>query len=160
MSLRGGFQLKKIHVEAVISAATVVLCALALKEAWGYEGETGLLPRAVLVISLALTALWLLKVLVRCARDSGEAIAFHADGIKRVIVLILAGAALMAGFNTLGFYTTTALVVPLTAWGLGYRSVPGLLLGTVLFVLLLVAVFYWLLKVPLPPELLFPGHGG
>ena len=152
--------MKKIHIEAVISAATVVLCALALQEAWGYEGETGLLPRAVLVISLILTGLWFLKAIVRCVRDSGQPMTFEAQGVKRVVVLLLAGTALMAGFNTLGFYTTTALVVPLTALGLGYRSVKGLLLGTVLFVLLLVAVFYFLLKVPLPPELLFPGHGG
>lgn len=158
--LFGGSHLKKIYVEAVFSAASVTLCALGLHQAWQYEGETGLLPRAVLLISLILTALWLVKVLWRCVHDSGPTIEFNALSVKRVVVLVLAGAGLMIGFNSLGFYTTTALVVPLTAVGLGYRDIKGLLIGTGLFVLLLVAVFYLLLKVPLPPELLFAGHGG
>lgn len=156
---RGGFHLKKIQIEAVFAAAAVIFCAIGMREAWRYNGETGLLPRAVLVISLVLTSLWLLKVLVGCARDSGSPIEVSAAGTKRVLVLIVAGAALMIGFSSLGFYTTTAVVVPLTAYGLGYRNIKGLLIGTGLFVVLLVAVFRLLLKVPLPPELLLSGFG-
>jgi hypothetical protein len=43
--------------------------------------------------------------------------------------------------------------------GLGYRRPIGLVISTVLFVALLVAVFRLLLGVPLPPELLLTLFG-
>lgn len=150
--------MKQIHVEALIAVVSVLLCALGFQHALGYQGETGLLPRAVLLIALVLTSIWLVKTLWRCRSDTSEPLAPTPLVFRRVAVLICAAAVFLLGFEFVGFYTTSAVVVPVTAWGLGYRHKTGLLIGTVLFVLLLLGVFNWLLKVPLPAELLFSMH--
>lgn len=150
-----GTILRKTYVEALIAAVSVLFCVLAFRQALSYQGETGLLPRAVLLIALVLTSIWLVKTLWRCRSDTSDPVVPTPLLLMRVTVLICAAAVFLFGFEFVGFYTTSAIVVPATAWGLGYRHKTGLLIGTVLFVLLLIGVFNWLLKVPLPAELLF-----
>ncbi|BBI64888.1 hypothetical protein HSBAA_61940 [Vreelandella sulfidaeris] len=58
----------------------------------------------------------------------------------------------MAGVSLIGFYTTTAVMVPLVAWSFGYRDIKRLLLADLIFTGGLAIIFALLMGQDLPTE--------
>ena len=146
--------MSKTLVEAVGAAGVLALSCFGVLEAWKYEGEGGLMPRSVMVLAIVLSGMWLVESIAVMRRGTSAQVDVAPIPLRSVLMLLGAGLALVLGMQFLGFFTSAAIVVPTLAFGLGYRRPMGLILGTVLFVVLLVSVFRLLLGVPLPPELL------
>lgn len=152
--------MRKAAVETGAASLTCILSLLGLFEAWRYGGEGGLLPRAVMMFLVLLSAIWIIQSLVALSRGPAVMIAPSPQQLRLAAVLVTAGLALIFGMSKLGFYTTATLVVPLTAYALGYRQLKVIALGTALFLAILIAVFHYLLSVPLPREILLDLFGG
>jgi putative tricarboxylic transport membrane protein len=144
----------KFSVEIIAALGVLALSGMGLLEAWSYSGEGGLMPRGVMIAGMVLSGTWLVESIasLRYGRQSPAGGAPIPKGAA--VMLLGAGLALLLGIQFVGFFTSAAVVVPVLAMGLGYRRPLGLLIGTVLFVVLLIAVFRLLLGVPLPPEIL------
>ena len=92
---------------------------------------------------------------------AGRAERLEATGVdlSRFVLILAVGAAYVAGFVWLGFFTSTVIMVPAVAWMLGYREPKVILLTTLSITLVLYAVFRLLLGVPLPEEALWSLFG-
>ena len=144
--------MRKAKIE---TGASLLVCAISIFgfwEAWGYSGEGGLMPRAVMALMIVLSIIWVLQSVRALQLGAGDMIAPTPAQWRSAAMLVAAGLALLFGMRLIGFYTSAAIIVPVLGYGLGYRNLRGLALGTLLFLLLLVAVFRLLLAVPLPPE--------
>lgn len=146
--------MRRAVLETGFSLAACALSMLGLMEAWRYNGEGGIMPRGVLILTLFLSALWVIQSLLALRRENPKTISASPAQLRGALMLVVAGIALLFGMQKIGFFTTAAVLVPALAWGLGYREPKGLAIGTVLFLALLIAVFQQLLKVPLPPEII------
>lgn len=144
--------MKKAAVETGVSLLVTLLSIFGFLEALSYAGEGGLMPRVVMALAILLSGIWALQSARTVLAGSGEVIAPNAQQLWSAAMLIVAGIALLLGIRHVGFYTSAAVIVPLLGYGLGYRNLRGLAIGTVLFLILLIAVFRLLLAVPLPPE--------
>lgn len=152
--------MERAKVETGAALASLFLSALGLIEAWGYSGEGGMMPRAVMLLMVALSAIWSAQSIARLGRYSDQIINATPQQLRGAGLLAVAGLALVIGMQYVGFFTTAIVVLPAVAYGLGYREPKGLLLATGLFMLLLIVVFRIFLAVPLPAELLFSFMGG
>ena len=146
--------MRKAIVESGVALLVGAMSILGFREAWGYSGEGGLMPRGVTAFMIVLSAIWFAQSVKAVSEGAAERIAPTPEQIRAAGLLVLAAAALLLGMQYIGFYTSAAIVVPLLGYGLGYRKLQGLALATALFLLLLIAVFRLLLAVPLPPEAL------
>ena len=71
---------------------------------------------------------------------------------KRFAIMLGATLVYIVLLPEVGFFTSSALFVPITAAALGFRRPVYLAVTTLIFIVLLYALFVVLLKRPLPPE--------
>lgn len=144
--------MRKAKIE---TGASLIVCAISILgfwEAWGYAGEGGLMPRGIMALMILLSAIWLIQSARALLHGAGDMIVPSPKQLRSAGMLVAAGLGLLFGMKLIGFYTSAVIIVPMLGYGLGYRNLRGLAMGTLLFLLLLVAVFRLLLAVPLPPE--------
>lgn len=146
--------MERAKVETGAALVSLLFSVLGLIEAWGYSGEGGMMPRAVMLFMVALSAIWSVQSTARLGRQSDQIISATPQQLRRAGMLAVAGLFLLIGMQYLGFFTTAVFVLPALAYGLGYRELKGLAIATGLFMLLLIVVFRIFLAVPLPAELL------
>lgn len=152
--------MERAKVETGVALVSLLFSALGLIEAWGYSGEGGMMPRAIMLLMVALSAIWCIQSAARLGRHSGEIISATSQQPRGAALLAIAGLLLLFGMQYMGFFTTAVFVLPAVAYGLGYSDPKGLAIATGLFMLLLIVVFRIFLAVPLPAELLFSFMGG
>lgn len=151
--------MNRFLVETIGASGVLALSGLGLLEAWKYSGEGGLVPRVVMILAIMLSGAWLVEAIASMRRGRQAPASGAPIPIRSVVMLLGAGLALLLGMQFVGFFTSTVIIVPALAFGLGYRQPLGLLIGTALFVVLLIVVFRLLLGVPLPPEALLKLFG-
>ena len=147
--------MERAKIETGAGLFSLLLSILGLIEAWSYSGEGGMMPRAVMVLMVVLSAIWCVQSVTRLGHHRDQKITATPQQLRGAGLLAIAGLALLFGMHYLGFFTTAVIVLPTVAYGLGYREPRGLVIATALFMFLLVIVFRFLLAVPLPQELLF-----
>ncbi|MEZ5725432.1 MAG: tripartite tricarboxylate transporter TctB family protein [Paracoccaceae bacterium] len=152
--------MERAKIETGAALVSLLFSVLGLIEAWGYSGEGGMMPRAVMLSMVALSVIWSAQSAVRLGRQSDQVISATPQQLRGAGMLAAAGLFLLIGMQYLGFFTTAVFVLPALAYGLGYRELKGLAIATGLFMLLLILVFRIFLAVPLPKELLFSLTGG
>lgn len=152
--------MKKATIEVGVAILLCALCTAGLIEAWGYRAGAGLMPRAVMIFALGLSVIWVLQSLRATLAPGVELAHFPPEQLRAGLVVLSGTVFLLLGMAYLGFFTSAILAVPAIGWGLGYRNIRGLALGTAFFVILLLLVFKALLALPLPPEALFQLIGG
>lgn len=151
--------MRKPVIELIAGIVVAALSIAGLAEAWGYSGETGLMPRAVLVAAVFLSLVWCLQSL-RAMGANGEKIEVETGALVRFGLLMAGGAVYVLGIASIGFFTSTVIIVPAIAAGLGYRNWTVIALSTLGFVAVLYAVFRLLLQIPLPDEIIFTFFSG
>ncbi|WP_142850019.1 tripartite tricarboxylate transporter TctB family protein [Telmatospirillum sp. J64-1] len=116
-----------------------------------YVGGAGALPTAIGSIMALLGAILALRGLR--SRPAGDA---PAKPLFTSLPLFAVTAAIcvvyVMALPSLGFFTSSALFVPVLALALGFRRPLYLAGATVIFLVLLYAVFILLLRRPLPAE--------
>lgn len=152
--------MERAKIETGAALVSLIFSALGLIEAWSYSGEGGMMPRAVMLVMITLSAIWSVQSVARLGRHPGEVISATPQQLRGAGLLAIAGLFLLIGMHYLGFFTTTVIVLPAVAYGIGYRDAKGVAIATGLFMLLLIVVFRVFLAVPLPAELLSSFMGG
>ena len=146
-------------VELVIALVILALAAAGIAEATGFPVASAYLPFAVLGLTCLLSFAWAVQSVLAIRRERPS---LRLDPAETRRLLTLAGLSLLyaLAITEIGFFTSTFIFIPLSAFLLGYRSVRGLAIATAAFALLLYAVFGLLLRTPLPPELILRLLGG
>jgi len=117
------------------------------------------MPAAASGIGFAMCCFWALQSVRILAAGRAERLEATGVDLSRFVLILAVGAAYVAGFVWLGFFTSTVIMVPAVAWMLGYREPKVILLTTLSITLVLYAVFRLLLGVPLPEEALWSLFG-
>lgn len=118
----------------------------------GYPGRSAYMPAAASGIGFLMCCLWALKAVRMLALGQAEPFDATASDVSRFVLIVVCGAAYLAGFVWLGFFTSTVIMVPAVAWFLDYREPKVIALTTLGFTIVLYVVFRMLLAVPLPKE--------
>lgn len=137
--------------DAVVGLFFTLIGAAAVYWSTEYSGASGFYPR---LLGATLTALGAFLVL-RSARRSKKGVTEVrklADSPPHLFTAITISVAYLAFLPTIGFYSTSLVVIIVLPVALGFRRAVPLLLGAILFiagVYFIVSVF---LKRPLPRE--------
>ena len=118
--------------ETLTACGIAVAAALFLIPTFALRPISALLPAAMLIGLIVLSVILLIHDQRKAAE--GEVAPPMTAAPKRVLGAfgMIVAYALAADF--VGFYISTAVIVPLVAWIFGYRSLPGLALATVIVV--------------------------
>ena len=116
-----------------IAAIVIMLGASALLvEAVPMPTMSAMLPIAMLVFLIGLGAIMLVRNVI--VRRKGMVQERLVRRPKRAIGAYFAIVIYTLLVSLIGFYTSTALMVPLVGWIFGYRNLPRLMLATAIFV--------------------------
>jgi len=134
------------------TSGVVLICVSAYLLSFALEmpGASGMLPVFVLVLSIAL-ALNLVVGSIRKRLNGAEARAFFQDK-KRFFIAAALVCVYIPCVDFLGFYTSSAVLIPLTSWLFGYRNVKVIAAATVGFVGGMLAIFTLVMSANFPAE--------
>ncbi|MCA0851255.1 tripartite tricarboxylate transporter TctB family protein [Salipiger thiooxidans] len=146
------------HTELVAASLFGILFAVLLWNGLSYGNRSAYMPSAASGLGLLMCIAWAIGVFVTTQGEAAAPMATQAD-VRRFLIIVCAGAAFVAGFFWVGFFTTTLIFVPALSYAFGYRNALVIGLTTVGFVVVLYIVFRALLAVPLPPDRLLTMAG-
>lgn len=114
---------------------------------------TALLPVAMLSALIVLAALMIGRALlsVKASRKVAPRYSVFTNG-GAFLGIVLAIALYIVGVVILGFYISTAIMLPVLAWCFGYRDIKRLVLADVIFTGGLAVIFVVLMGQQLPAE--------
>lgn len=144
----------KQYIEIVIALLVALAFGLGLLEAIDYPGKSGYVPVAVLIFSIILSIIWLGQSITSLRRTPEVLSVKRAEALRFAIFVSIA-ILYALGFYLVGFYTSTLLMIPITAGLLGFRRWKVTIGTAFVYLIILNVVFNLLLKTPLPPELIF-----
>lgn len=138
----------------LIAGIVIVLGAGALlMRTAGMPAMTALLPVSMLSVLVLLGILLIARCVIRLKRqDENYAPTQVFDNARRFLGITASIALYVAGVALLGFYTTTAVMIPVVAWCFGYRSLKGLLIADLIFTGGIAIIFVLLMGQELPTE--------
>lgn len=118
--------------ETLTALGTVVVAAGFLVPTFDMRPISALLPAAMLIGLIVLSALLLVTDQRKAA--AGDEAKPVTQSPKRVIGAFLLIVAYAVATDFIGFYVSTVVTIPLVAWLFGYRNPVGLLMATVIVV--------------------------
>lgn len=141
------------HPDLIAGIVIILAAGALLTRTVAMPVMTALLPVVMLGALVVLAALMIGRALL--GGRSGRKLAprypvFANAGAFAGIVLAIA--LYIAGVVALGFYTSTAIMLPVVAWCFGYRDIKRLLLANVIFTGGLALIFVVLMGQELPAE--------
>lgn len=144
---------RKATAELVTAVLVMALSLLGLSFVWHYPDGSRIMPVAIMIAASILSAIWALQLVLMGRLRVQERPAIDRAVLRRLIVIFAGLFLMLLGISTVGFFSTYVVLIPGIAWFLGYRSLKGLALGTVIFCAGLYMVFKVLLNRPLPLEI-------
>lgn len=144
--------MRRLHLEILAGLIAGGVLLIFFMQAMGYRGGSGMMPRSVLILALALTVIWIFQSGLGLRRHAGSPIQWNQLAIWRFVALFGGTAIAVLGISTIGYFTSAAIILPLIAMAIGYRRPLPIVIATVAFVAVLFSVFHLLLNIPLPPE--------
>jgi len=148
----------KQYIEIAVALIVVLASIWGVSDALNYPGESGYVPVAVLFFSILLAVVWIGQSFFSLRRRP-EKLAVQRHEAKRFLLFSATAILYAICFGTIGFYSSTLLLIPFAAAILGYRHWKVSIPTAVVFLVVLNIVFNLLLKTPLPPELIFSLKG-
>lgn len=146
-------------IELAAALGVGAISVFGVVEASRYHGASSYMPLAVTGLSVALAGVWAVQSALALARGRGAYFTIPAPVMVRFAIVVAAVVLYVVGIGSVGFFTSTVVMVPGLAMLIGYRNVPVALIATAGFCAVLYGVFRLLLAVPLPPERLFQAMG-
>lgn len=140
----------RIHMDTVLGAVTTLLALAGVWYALSLGEGPRVFPLLVLTPALVIGPLIMVRGQRKLAR--GDAPAFFASRL-RFFQLLTMMVLFILGVQYLGFFTTTVVMVPLTAWTLGYRNLKVIVITTAVFLAFIYGLFIQIFSRPLPPEI-------
>lgn len=93
--------MERAKIETGAALVSLLFSVLGLIEAWGYSGEGGMMPRAVMLSMVALSVIWSAQSAVRLGRQSDQVISATPQQLRGAGMLAAAGLFLLIGMQYL-----------------------------------------------------------
>lgn len=141
------------HPDFIAGMVIIVGAGWLLTHTTAMPVMTALLPVAMLGALIVLAALMIGRALLsgKASRKVAPRYSVFANG-GAFLTIVLAIALYITGVVALGFYTSTAIMLPVVAWCFGYRDIKRLVLADVIFTGGLAVIFVVLMGQQLPAE--------
>lgn len=141
------------HPDVIAGMVIIVGAGWLLTHTPAMPVMTALLPVTMLSALIVLAVLMIGRALLG-GRNSRKVTARYPvfDRVGAFLGVVLAIVLYMAGVVALGFYTSTAIMIPVVAWCFGYRDIKRLVLADVIFTGGLALIFWVLMGQQLPAE--------
>jgi hypothetical protein len=140
-------------IEIAVASLIFVISGFGLRQGLAFPGRSSYLPVATLGLAMILCCIWVVQSLISLRRER-RSIAINPMELKRLVIIGVFGFIYVILIPVLGFFSATTLFTPVTAFCLGFRRWKAIALTTVAFVAVLYIVFGYILKTPLPSELI------
>lgn len=141
------------HPDLIAGIAIIAIAGCLLLRTPEMPIMSAALPIAMLTALVGLAVLMILRVFVADRRESVKALRHPVFACwPRFVGIIVAIGLYVAGVSLIGFYTSTAVMVPVVAWCFGYRNIKRLLLADLIFTGGLTVIFVLLMGQDLPTE--------
>lgn len=143
-----------VDPDLIAGAVIVVSAGLLMLRTTDMPTMTALLPIMMLSALILLGVLLIGRCLLRRQRQQNGGftpLSVFTDA-RRFLGIIISIGLYIAGITQLGFYSSTAIMVPVVAWCFGYRSLKGVLLADLIFTGSLAVIFVLLMGQDLPAE--------
>lgn len=131
----------------------MTLSIIGLSVVWHYPAGSRIMPIAITITAAILSAIWAIQLIASGQLRIQSRPKIDPAVVKRLVVIFGALLVMLVGVSTIGFFSTYVVLIPATAWLLGYRNPKGLAIGTISFCVALYVVFQIVLSRPLPPEI-------
>ncbi|MDO5641277.1 MAG: tripartite tricarboxylate transporter TctB family protein [Paracoccus sp. (in: a-proteobacteria)] len=146
-------------LELAVAGAVGAISVAALLEGMTYRGQASYLPVAISVFALLMSLIWAGQSLRGLLAGTGAQIRPDLRDTLSFAGMLVVAALFVSGVTRFGFVTSSLVMVPVMSLLMGYRNLPAIGIGTVLFCLLLHGVFSMLLSIPLPHDVLLGAMG-
>lgn len=143
----------KAVAELVTALSLTVASVIGFFIVSGYPGASKIMPVAIVTGTLILSIVWIGQIWLSGEFKVKSQSTMSKEVLLRLAIAFASLALMLLGVSTIGFFTTYVIVIPLTAWCLGYRNAKGIALGTVIFCAGLYFIFKTILNRPLPLEI-------
>ena len=143
--------MKSIHNDVVLGSSVAILAALGFWLAMGFSAEARVFPLIVLGPAIPVGLIIAVRGQMRLSR-SGENPNFFTSPSRFFLaaaVMVLA----LIGLDYLGFLTTSAIVIPVMSYMLGFRKPLPVLATTFIFLQSFTSFLFQILSRPLPHEI-------
>ncbi|CAM0554900.1 hypothetical protein EHLJMEHL_00488 [Vreelandella titanicae] len=141
------------HPDLITGIAIIVVAGFLLLRTPDMPTMSSLLPITMLSTLIGLSVLMILRVFAATRSERFKAPRHQIfENLPRFLGIVVAIGLYVASVSLIGFYTTTAVMVPLVAWSFGYRDIKRLLLADLIFTGGLAIIFALLMGQDLPTE--------
>ncbi|WP_280566734.1 tripartite tricarboxylate transporter TctB family protein [Chromohalobacter sp. 296-RDG] len=141
------------HPDLIAGIAIMAVSGFLLLRTPDMPTMSSVLPITMLIGLIGLAALLILRVFVAHRSERMKAPRHRIFDSRPRFLGIIASIGLYVGsVSLIGFYTTTAVMVPIVAWCFGYRDIKRLLLADLIFTGGLAVIFVLLMGQDLPTE--------
>lgn len=141
------------HPDLITGIAIIVVAGFLLLRTPDMPTMSSLLPITMLSTLIGLSILMILRFFAATRSERFKAPRHQIfENLPRFLGIVVAIGLYVASVSLIGFYTTTAVMVPLVAWSFGYRDIKRLLLADLIFTGGLAIIFALLMGQDLPTE--------
>lgn len=141
------------HHDLIVGFVVIVGASYFLTLAVGMPTMSSVLPITMLGALILLSLLMVLRTLINISRGRPMIHRYKVfENKRRFFGITFAILVYSLGVSLIGFYTTTAVMIPAVAWCFGYRHIKRLLLADLIFTGGLAIIFVILMGQDLPKE--------
>ncbi|RCK49831.1 hypothetical protein TH25_12470 [Thalassospira profundimaris] len=138
-----------LHPDNIAGVVLIAVAAWLLTKVTDMPYMSALLPVAMLCTIIGLSALMILRNLIKSGAVSVNPV---FTSLPRFALVVACVAGYVISVANAGFYTSTLLMLPVVSWLFGYRKLKGIALATLIFVGGIALIFLVLMNQSLPPE--------
>jgi len=138
---------------------TVAVCAFLGWETRSLPASSAIFPNMVLFLALVLGIAMAVQGFIKSGGKEDRPARFFKNR-RRFFIAIGLTVLYILGINTLGFYSSTAILVPVIALVFGYRRPLVIVLSTIVFVIATYLLFGVAMDYRFPPEFFQSQQGG
>ncbi|NVK43421.1 MAG: tripartite tricarboxylate transporter TctB family protein [Oceanospirillaceae bacterium] len=136
--------------ETIAGVVIIAACSYLLGRVENMPKASALLPELVLWFGMILASVMIFTE-VKKSFKSEESNVFFVD-VNRFLIAAVLSCIYVPAVHFIGFYSATALFVPLTAWMFGYRNKRVIASVSVIFIASLFVIFSLIMGKELPSE--------
>ncbi len=138
-----------LHPDNIAGVVLIAVCAWLLTKVTDMPYMSALLPVTMLGAIIVLSVLMIVRNLIKSGAVPVKPV---FTSLPRFLLVVACVGGYVLAVGTLGFYTSTLVMLPVVAWLFGYRKPKGIALATLIFVGGIALIFLVLMNQSLPPE--------
>jgi putative tricarboxylic transport membrane protein len=144
------------YAETIIALILLVLCAVAWIYIGGMRSGADIFPRMIVTALSILSLIYLVRSLLTSRQLAAN---IFIDKSRFAIVLLLT-VIYISSFKFIGYFTATALFIPILSYLIGFKRPIYIIVATLAFLTCLYVMFVLVFRRALPSERIFVFIGG